>query len=207
MWEQSKCTETNLTESCFVRLVAFISLRPIGQLLLRHFGLWDMPVICLTVVSKFAVMVFISLYFQTFWPNWLNFFCHFKNICGRKKTAPLCCGRIVGQAKHKLFSFSIRFVFLRLVCWFALQIQWRSFHNRPWNSISDKLCFYRAGEKQRHVLPLFNAPSRFSTPSSCKPCAVLWNHRIFKMAGDPSQAVSVLIDLIVCFPRFHKLCS
>ena len=119
MWEQSKCTETNLTESCFVRLVAFISLRPIGQLLLRHFGLWDMPVICLTVVSKFAVMVFVSLYFQTFWPNWLNFFCHFKNICGRKKNSPFVlrpnCG--TGQTNYFRFQYvlfsSVWFVDLR----------------------------------------------------------------------------------------------
>jgi len=46
----------------------------------KHFGNWNISVICLTVVSKLAVAVFISLYFQTFWPKWLIFFGHFKNI-------------------------------------------------------------------------------------------------------------------------------
>ena len=40
----------------------------------------DISVICLTVVVKLAVTVFISLYFQTFFPKWLNFFPSFKNI-------------------------------------------------------------------------------------------------------------------------------
>jgi len=35
---------------------------------------WDISVICLTVVLKLAVTVTIRLYFQTFWPNWLNLF-------------------------------------------------------------------------------------------------------------------------------------
>ena len=48
--------------------------------LLRPFGHWDISVICLKVVSKFDVTVFISLYFQTFWPKLLNFFGHFKHI-------------------------------------------------------------------------------------------------------------------------------
>jgi len=34
---------------------------------------WDISLICLTVVLKLAVAVFISLYFQTFWPKWLTF--------------------------------------------------------------------------------------------------------------------------------------
>ena len=49
----------------------------------------DISVICLTVVLKLAVTVFIILYFQTFWPNWLNFFGNFKNIPvydGKKQT-------------------------------------------------------------------------------------------------------------------------
>ena len=33
---------------------------------------WDISVICLTVVSKLATKVFISLYFQTLWPKWLK---------------------------------------------------------------------------------------------------------------------------------------
>jgi len=41
---------------------------------------WDISVICLTVVLKLAVTVFISPYFQTFWPNWLNFFRSFKKM-------------------------------------------------------------------------------------------------------------------------------
>jgi len=47
---------------------------------------WDISVNCLTVVLKLAVTVFISVYFKTFWPKWLNFFGHFTNIsaCDRK---------------------------------------------------------------------------------------------------------------------------
>ena len=50
------------------------SLIHFGHFLLRQIGCWDILVICLTVVFKLAVAVFISLNFQTFWPKWLNFF-------------------------------------------------------------------------------------------------------------------------------------
>jgi len=53
-----------------------------GHLLVRYFGHWDISVICLTAVSKLAVTVFFSLYFQTFWPKWLNFFRSFQNHFG-----------------------------------------------------------------------------------------------------------------------------
>ena len=53
-----------------------------------HFFCWDVLVICRTVVSKFAVTVSVSLYFQTFWPKSLNFFGRFKKnlVCDRKIT-------------------------------------------------------------------------------------------------------------------------
>jgi len=35
---------------------------------------WDISVICPIVVLKLDVTVFISVYFQTLWLNWLNFF-------------------------------------------------------------------------------------------------------------------------------------
>jgi len=41
---------------------------------------WNISVICLVVVLKLTITVFISLYFQTFWTKWLNFFRHFKNV-------------------------------------------------------------------------------------------------------------------------------
>jgi len=41
---------------------------------------WDILVVFLTVVLKLTITVFISLYFQTFWPKWLTFFSHFKRI-------------------------------------------------------------------------------------------------------------------------------
>jgi len=47
--------------------------------LLWHFGHWDILVICLTVLSKLAVTVFIRLYFQIFRPKWIKFLGHFKN--------------------------------------------------------------------------------------------------------------------------------
>ena len=54
----------------------------------RSIFCWDISVICLTVVSKLAVTVFISLYFQTFWPKILHFLGHFKNVSvyDRKKS-------------------------------------------------------------------------------------------------------------------------
>jgi len=55
--------------------------------LLRQIGHWNISVICLTVVVKLTVTVFISLCFQTFWPKWLLFFGHFKiiSVYDRKK--------------------------------------------------------------------------------------------------------------------------
>jgi len=50
--------------------------------LLRHFGHWNLSAICLTVVLKLAVAVCFSLYFQIFWPKWLNFFWSFQNDFG-----------------------------------------------------------------------------------------------------------------------------
>ena len=55
-------------------ILSFWSLRHFVVFLLRHFGRWDISVICLILVSKLAITVFISLYFQTFWPKWPNFF-------------------------------------------------------------------------------------------------------------------------------------
>ena len=42
--------------------------------LLGHFGHWNILVICLTVVLKLAIALFISLNFQTLWPNSHIFF-------------------------------------------------------------------------------------------------------------------------------------
>jgi len=57
--------------------------------LLRPFGHWTISVICLTVAFKLTVAVFISIYFQTLWPKWLNFFRSFQKHFGpwpKKKT-------------------------------------------------------------------------------------------------------------------------
>ena len=50
--------------------------------MLRHFCHWNISVICLTVVLNLAITVFFSLYFQTFWPKWLNFFRSFQKRFG-----------------------------------------------------------------------------------------------------------------------------
>jgi len=50
--------------------------------LLRPFGHWTISVICLTVAFKLTVAVFISIYFQTLWPKWLNFFRSFQKHFG-----------------------------------------------------------------------------------------------------------------------------
>ena len=46
---------------------------------------WDILVICLTLVLKFAVTALTSLYFRTLWPNWLNFVFNFKNTVHDRK--------------------------------------------------------------------------------------------------------------------------
>jgi len=51
-----------------------------GHFLLGHFGHWN--IICLTVVSKLPVIMFISLYFQTFWQKLLNYFLSFQKRFG-----------------------------------------------------------------------------------------------------------------------------
>ena len=70
--------------SCFFSLwhfcLLFFSMRHFCLILFffadtyRSFFCWDISVICLTVLSKLIITVFISVYFQTFWPKWLNFF-------------------------------------------------------------------------------------------------------------------------------------
>jgi len=78
---------------------------------LRHFGLWDISVICLTVVLKLAVAAFTSLCFQAFWPKWLNFFRSFQKHFGLwpkkrpKKTAPTHQRRARGWIGRK-YRFS-----------------------------------------------------------------------------------------------------
>ena len=39
---------------------------------------WDISVIYVTIISKLTVTVFVSLYFQRFWPKWHNFFLSFQ---------------------------------------------------------------------------------------------------------------------------------
>ena len=67
----------------------------------RSFVCGDIWVICLTVVLKLAVAVFISLYFQTFSPKWRNFFRSFqKNFrLWPKKTA--CSKPIFHMKLHR----------------------------------------------------------------------------------------------------------
>ena len=57
-------------------------MRHFGHFLLRHFDHWNISVICLTVAVTLAVAVFFSLYFQTFWPKWLNCFWSFQKHFG-----------------------------------------------------------------------------------------------------------------------------
>jgi len=72
----------------------------LGQLFvsLRHFGYWNVSVICLTVVLKLTVTVFFSLYFQTIWPKWFNVFQSFQTHFGlwlKKKTGWVLCERSI----------------------------------------------------------------------------------------------------------------
>ena len=59
----------------------FLSLKHFGHFLQRHFCHWNVSIIYLTVVSKLPITVFISLYFQTFWPKW-HFFRTFRKRFG-----------------------------------------------------------------------------------------------------------------------------
>ena len=63
-------------ENCFSFSETFRSF------LLSNFVYWNISVICFIVVLKLTVAVFISLYFQTFWLKWLNFFWSFQNRFG-----------------------------------------------------------------------------------------------------------------------------
>ena len=67
----------NVLPTC-VWICFFFSLKHVGHSLLRHFGLWNISVICVTVVLKLAITVFFSLYFLTFWPKSLDFFRSFQ---------------------------------------------------------------------------------------------------------------------------------
>jgi len=49
---------------------------------LRHFGHWNISVICLRVILKLTVTVIFSPYLQTFWPKWLKFFQLFQKHFG-----------------------------------------------------------------------------------------------------------------------------
>ena len=59
----------------------FFSLRRF-VFLVSHFGLWNISAICLRVVLKLTATMFITLYFQTFWPKLLNFFQSFQKHFG-----------------------------------------------------------------------------------------------------------------------------
>ena len=71
----------------------FFSLRHSGHFCWEILVTETFSVICLTVVLKLAVTVFISRYFQTFWPKWLNFLRSFQNHSGLwpNKTACKSC--------------------------------------------------------------------------------------------------------------------
>jgi len=81
---------------------------------LRNLGHRDISVICLTVVWKLAATMFISLYFQTFWPKWLNFFRSFQKTfrsmteenpeSGHHTTSVSCAVTAIGQLCWQTFS-------------------------------------------------------------------------------------------------------
>ena len=60
-------------------LVGMIDL-PLFLFLLRHFGHWKISVICLTVVLKHAITVFLAYIFKLSDINDLILFGHFKNV-------------------------------------------------------------------------------------------------------------------------------
>jgi len=55
---------------------------------------WNISVVYLTVALKLTKTLFFSLYFQTFWPKWLNFFSviskTFRSMTEKKQTWTLC---------------------------------------------------------------------------------------------------------------------
>jgi len=115
--------------------------------LLRHFGHWNISVICLTVVLKLTITVFFSLYFETFWPKWLNFFRSFqkrsglwpKNNSAQWSVAVLYKGTLQG------FGVEVCEIILtptptgfRLICKFVIQT--KSVHRI--SNLSDTYCDY-----------------------------------------------------------------
>ena len=58
--------------------------------LLWQISYWNISVVCVTVVFKLAVTVFISLYFWTFWPKWQLFWSFQKHFSLWQKKAPGC---------------------------------------------------------------------------------------------------------------------
>ena len=81
---QCSSTSQRLT-NCFFSLKHFV------YSWLRHFGHWNISVVCPTVVLKLAVTVFFRLHFQAFWPKWLNFFVILKTFQSmtKKNSLPL----------------------------------------------------------------------------------------------------------------------
>jgi len=77
-----------------IKTALFFLLRHFCDFLMWQFGHWNVSVICPTVVLKLAITAFFSLYFQTFWPKWLNFFQSFQNHfhLSLKKTQMQCGG-------------------------------------------------------------------------------------------------------------------
>jgi len=95
---------------CYIVVVTWLlkNTSLLGFFSLRHFG--HLSHSCI----KLVITVFASLYFQTFWPKWLNFFAHFKNVlvCDRKKTAS---AYIWNNGFRKLIFWKMRTAFPNLI--------------------------------------------------------------------------------------------
>ena len=71
-------TQSLLFTQTYVLSQSFFFAETFRLFLLGHFGHWNISVICFTILLKLTITVFFSLYFQRFWPKWLNFFPSFQ---------------------------------------------------------------------------------------------------------------------------------
>jgi len=122
---------TNTMSGLLSSHTLFFSLRHLGHFLQRHFGHWNVSVIFLTVVSKIAVTVFISLYFQSFWPKWLIFFRSFQKRFGvwspidRKKSTYTCLALCKKSSVMPALMMMSAHFFINYCTFLRMRVIWR----------------------------------------------------------------------------------
>ena len=95
------------------RSLFFFSLKHFGHFQPRHFGHWNISVICLTFVLKLAIKVFFTFSFKHSDRNGFTFFGHFKNVSVYEETWPKKqAGVTETSAEMSFTSFSLDDIFI-----------------------------------------------------------------------------------------------